>query len=162
MNKFEGLIIGCRLNAPGSWHDSHVAQPIYKKLCTETPTGFYLVADTAFPRGPDQIHGRIRAPIKEGTHLPRDPSAQAKIFEFDCQLLSFRQSAEWANGMLQRTFGRLRVPLTVGYNSSRGDILETCVRLYNLCTNRVGHNQICTVYMPIWRADGEEVWDAFD
>ncbi|KAJ7112687.1 hypothetical protein C8R44DRAFT_833151 [Mycena epipterygia] len=42
--------IAVKLNAPGSWHDSCVAQPIYEKLQTCTPEGFYLVADTTFPR----------------------------------------------------------------------------------------------------------------
>ncbi|KJA14855.1 hypothetical protein HYPSUDRAFT_72352 [Hypholoma sublateritium FD-334 SS-4] len=27
-----GLIIACKLNAPGSWHDAQVAQPIFEKL----------------------------------------------------------------------------------------------------------------------------------
>jgi hypothetical protein len=44
-----GEIIACILNCPGSWHDSHIARSIYKKLCDKTPEGFYLVADTAFP-----------------------------------------------------------------------------------------------------------------
>ena len=44
-----GCVIATRLNAPGSWHDSHVAQPIYEMLCTGTPDGYYLVADMAFP-----------------------------------------------------------------------------------------------------------------
>ncbi|KAJ7653534.1 hypothetical protein DFH06DRAFT_1133698 [Mycena polygramma] len=57
-------IIATNLNAPGSWHDSRIARPIYEKLRTRTPEGFYLVADTAFPRGAKQIEGRIRAPIK--------------------------------------------------------------------------------------------------
>jgi hypothetical protein len=157
-----GLIISCRLNAPGSWHDSRVAQPIYNKLRTSTPDGYYLVADTAFPRGTDQIQGRIRAPIKEGTRLPADPIARTQALAFDRQLLSFRQTAEWGNRMLQQVFGRLRIPLTLNYRRSRGTILECCIRLCNLRTNRVGLNQICTVYMPIWRGGGEEVWTSFE
>ncbi|KAG6828836.1 hypothetical protein H0H93_014699, partial [Arthromyces matolae] len=50
-----GEIIACKLNAPGSWHDSRVARDIYEKLRTRTPEGYYLVTDTAFPRGTDQI-----------------------------------------------------------------------------------------------------------
>ncbi|KAG6917546.1 hypothetical protein DXG01_002183 [Tephrocybe rancida] len=65
----EGPIIAANLNAPGSWHDAHVAQPIFEKLCTQTPTDFYMVADTAFPHGTSQIQGRIRAPIKAGQRL---------------------------------------------------------------------------------------------
>ncbi|KAG6848521.1 hypothetical protein H0H93_016319 [Arthromyces matolae] len=65
----EGLIIAAKLNAPGSWHDAHVAQPIFEKLRKQTPPGFYMVADTAFPRGTAQISGRIRAPVKAGQQL---------------------------------------------------------------------------------------------
>ena len=54
-----GTVIACKLNAPGSWHDSQVAQPIYKKLHTTTLEGNYLVTDTAFPRGTNQIEGHI-------------------------------------------------------------------------------------------------------
>ncbi|PBK88917.1 hypothetical protein ARMGADRAFT_1084018 [Armillaria gallica] len=36
----KGEIITCKLNALGSWHDSHVAKPIYEKLCTQTLEGF--------------------------------------------------------------------------------------------------------------------------
>jgi len=61
-----GVIIDVNTNAPGSWHDSRVAQPMYEKLLTKTPDGFYLVADTAFPRGSLDIAGRIEAPIKHG------------------------------------------------------------------------------------------------
>ena len=48
MIHMEGVIIACSFNAPRSWHDSCVAQPIYEKLLNDTPDGFYLVADTAF------------------------------------------------------------------------------------------------------------------
>jgi hypothetical protein len=157
-----GVIIGCRLNAPGSWHDARVAQPIYEKLRMSTPEGFYVVTDTAFPRGTDQIHGRIRAPMKEGTRLPADPIVRTETLAYDRQLLSFRQTAEWGNGILQKVFGRLRVPLPINNESRRAFILENCVRLCNLRTRRVGLNQIRTVYMPIWKDNGqEEMWLSF-
>ncbi|KAH7930088.1 hypothetical protein BV22DRAFT_1001525 [Leucogyrophana mollusca] len=159
----QGLIIACRLNAPGSWHDSRVAQPIYEKLRTQTPEGYYLVTDTAFPRGTSQIAGRIKAPIKEGQRLPLDPLERQSLLAFDRQLLSFRQSTEWGMRSLQGSFGRLRVPLEVSYIDKRGDLLETCVRLHNARTEMVGINQIRTVYMPIWKADEqEEIWAHFE
>ena len=61
-----GLIIGAHLNAPGSWHDSRVAQPIYRRLLNDTPAGVYLVADTALTRGNQVIDGHIKAPLKAG------------------------------------------------------------------------------------------------
>ena len=64
-----GAVIAAKLNAPGSWHDLCVTQPIYEKLLTKMPAGYYLVADTAFPRGTNQIQGCIRAPIKVGQKI---------------------------------------------------------------------------------------------
>jgi hypothetical protein len=66
-----------------------VARGIYEKLRTQTPEGYYLVTDTAFPRGTDQIAGRIRAPLKQGQCLPADLVERNCIASFDRQLLSF-------------------------------------------------------------------------
>ncbi|KIJ92624.1 hypothetical protein K443DRAFT_13455 [Laccaria amethystina LaAM-08-1] len=90
-----GVIIAANFNAPGSWHDSRVAQPIYDKLQNETPDGFYLVADTAFPRGAVEIEGRIMAPIKSGQRLRSTDDEIEERFAYDRELLSFRQTAEW-------------------------------------------------------------------
>lgn len=64
-----GTIIASRFNAPGSWHDLRVAQPIYEQLCTNTPNGFYIIMDTAFPQGVQDIEGHIEAPLKTGQHI---------------------------------------------------------------------------------------------
>lgn len=158
-----GVIIGAKINAPGSWHDSRVARGLYEKLRSETPEGYYLVCDTAFPCGTDQIQGKIKAPKKDGTWWPADPELCKTAMATDRQLLSYRQTAEWGNRGLQGCFGRLRIPLEVNHSNQRSDLLETCGRLYNLRTRKVGINQIRTVYMPIWRADGQdEIWDAFE
>lgn len=84
-----------------------MARGIYEKLRTQTPEGYYLVTDTAFPRGTDQIAGRIRAPLKQGQRLPADLAERNRIASFDRQLLSFRQAAEWGMRSLQGSFGRL-------------------------------------------------------
>lgn len=158
-----GEIIACKLNAPGSWHDSRVARGIYEKLRTRTPDRYYLVTDTAFPRGTDQIAGRIRAPMKAGQRLPADPVQREQIERCDRQLLSYRQAAEWGMRALQGSFGRLRVPLPVEHADRRGDLLETCVRLLNVRTRLVGINQIRSVYLPIWKAnEQEEIWNSFE
>ncbi|EDQ98024.1 uncharacterized protein LACBIDRAFT_316314 [Laccaria bicolor S238N-H82] len=158
-----GVIIACKLNAPGSWHDSRVARPIYEKLRAETPEGYYLVTDTAFPRGTDQIKGRIKAPMKDGTRLPADPVARKAAMAFDRQLLSYRQTAEWGMRAVQGSFGRLRVPLEINFEARRGDLLETVVRLYQIRTRLVGINQIRSVYMPIWREnEQEQLWSHFE
>jgi hypothetical protein len=159
-----GTIIAASINSPGSWHDSKVAQPVYNQLRTETPDGFYLVADTAFPRGARQIEGRIRAPIKSGQKICGTYTEIQERLAFDRQLLSYRQTAEWGMRGLQGSFGRLRVPLEINRNSQRGDLIETCVRLNNVRAELVGINQIRSVYMPIWNQnpEDEEVWTNFE
>ncbi|KIY48681.1 hypothetical protein FISHEDRAFT_42869 [Fistulina hepatica ATCC 64428] len=151
-----GEIIGCRLNAPGSWHDARIARPIYEKLEMATPDGFYLVTDTAFPQGTDRIRGKIRAPMKENTRLPLDAAERQLALNFDRQLLSFRQTAEWGMRAIQGSFGRLRVPLPIKDSSRRGNILEVCLRLHQLRTRKVGINQIYTVYVTMWTEDAEQ------
>lgn len=65
---------------------------------------------------------------------------------------------------MQGSFGRLRIPLPINYAEQRGDILESCSRLFNLRTRRVGLNQIRTVYMPIWNTNQEleNIWNNFE
>lgn len=147
------------LNAPGSWHDAHVARPIFQALERDVPDGFFLVADTAFPRGTASIKGKICAPMKGGEYIPADPVEQALALRVNRQLLSYRQTAEWGMRTLQGSFGRLRVPLPIKSEESRRELLEICVRLNNLRARCVGINQIRNVYMPTWKAsEDEELW----
>ncbi|KIK75098.1 hypothetical protein PAXRUDRAFT_787466 [Paxillus rubicundulus Ve08.2h10] len=62
----QGVIIAARTNAPGSWHDSCVAQPIYQILHEKMPDVYYSISDTAYPRGTVEIEGHIHAPLKDG------------------------------------------------------------------------------------------------
>lgn len=102
--------------------------------------------------------------MKDGTRIPGTEDEVAHILAFDRQLLSYRQTAEWGMWTMQGSFGRLRIPLQIAYKEARGDLLETCTRLFNLRTRRVGHNQIRSVYMPIWREnqDLEAIWTSFE
>lgn len=151
------------MNLPGSWHDSRVARAIYEKLEHHTPEGYYLVTDTAFPRGTNRVQEHIKAPIKSGARLPADKKERDEFLHFNNQLTSYRQTAEWGNRGLQGSFGRLRMPLPIDDVSARGDMLEICFCLYNLRAREVGLNQIREVYMPIWKAgEQERVWNHFE
>lgn len=131
------------MNSPGSWHDSRVARTIYHKLEHNTPAGYYLVTDTAFPRGTLRVQDHIKAPIKSGTALPHDKRARDEFMQFNNQLLSYRQTAEWGNRGLQGSFGRLRMPLPINNISARGDLLEVCFRLYNLRARKCRYKGSC-------------------
>jgi hypothetical protein len=151
------------LNAPGSWHDSRVARSIYNKLLERTPEPFYVIADTAFPRGPSSIQGKIKAPLKSGQPITADPLEQDSVLAFNRQLLSYRQTAEWGMRALQGAFPRLRVPLEADNTEARQETLETIVRLHNLRTLRIGTNEIREVYMPLWKkSEDERLWHDLD
>ncbi|KAJ7147905.1 hypothetical protein C8R43DRAFT_1088467 [Mycena crocata] len=129
-----------------------------------TPADFYLVADTAFPRGAKQIEGRIKAPIKSGQKIIGTAEEIEGRLAFDRQLLSYRQTAEWGMHGLQGSFGRLRIPLEINRQEERGDLLEICARLNNVRAELVGINQIHNVYMPLWKdiREQEEIWTNFE
>ncbi|KAG2337597.1 hypothetical protein BDR05DRAFT_978457 [Suillus weaverae] len=149
----QGIVIAARTNTPGSWHDSH-----------HTPAGYYIVADTAFPRGSNNIDGCICAPLKQGQTLRGTAADIEECMAFNHELFSYRQTAEWGMRGLQGAFGHLRVPLGTSDKEVRGDLIETCVHLHNLRAKRVGINQICTVYMNHWQATDEdiEIWHDFE
>ncbi|KAI0371862.1 hypothetical protein BV20DRAFT_1067190 [Pilatotrama ljubarskyi] len=154
-----GILKAAVYNAPGSWHDAKVARPIYKKLREKTPQGYFLVADTAFPRGTRAIEGRIQAPLKSGTRLPQDPVERDALLMWNRQLVSYRQTAEWGVRQVRSGFGRLRVPLDVSDPVGRGDLLEVCFRSMNLRTIRVGISEIRTVYMCLWQeSEDRDIW----
>lgn len=157
-----GVIIACALNAPGSWHDSRIAQRIYDRLLDDTPDGYYLVADTAFPRGPASIQGRIQAPLKQDSRLPEDPEELNNLLRFNRQLLTYRQTAEWGMRTIQGSFGRLRLPLPIAKTQKRRELLETCARLFNLRTRRVGISQIKNTYVTLWMDNDDQLWSSFE
>lgn len=157
LRSYTGEIIHAALNAPGSWHDSRVARPLYELLSEKLPAEYYLVSDTAFPQGAGRCPGKIRAPLSAGSVLPDDPDELAYVLAFNRELLSFRQSAEWGMRSLQGAFSRLRVPLPIEDLPFRQDLLEICVRLHNIRVRCVGINEIRNVYQPIW-APVEEAW----
>ncbi|KAG2346649.1 hypothetical protein BDR05DRAFT_974303 [Suillus weaverae] len=159
----EGVVIAARTNAPGSWHDSRLTSHIYTQLRVDTPPNYYLVADTAFPRGSTSIDGRIRAPLKHGQVLWGSAAEIEEHMVFNQELLPYRQTAEWGMRAIQGAFGRLCIPLNISNQEARSDLIEICLQLHNLRAIRVSVNQIQTVYMKHWQAteDDLNVWQDF-
>ena len=101
--------------------------------------------------------------MKDGTQLLVDEEEQNQLLQYDRQLLSYRQTAKWGMHTMQGSFGRLHIPLPINHSDLRGDLLEMVSRLFNLHAHAVGHNQIWTVYIPIWREyEQEELWMSFE
>jgi hypothetical protein len=63
---------------------------------------------------------------------------------------SLRQAAEWGMRAIQSAFPRLHDDIRYEEFGSRQLILSVMVMLYNFRCDRVGLNQIQTVYVPEW------------
>lgn len=125
---------------------------IYKKLLEETPDGHFLIANTVFPRNGDGLANKIKTPLKHGGRFPRGTTraqAQRKV-KYSNAITSARQAVEWGMRAIQGAFWRLRMPLDINDPFGRRILIETCLRLHNLRTRRIGNNQICTVYLNNW------------
>lgn len=137
----DGCCIWARINCPGSWHDSHVAQPLIAMMAA-CPAPYCLVADSAFPsRG--LLDEKIRTPAKSNQCLTRQQELYSN------KITSLRQACEWGMRALEGGFGRLKTTLTVD-KDIRFAIIFSCVHLFNIRTRWTAVNQIRTVYDPRW------------
>ncbi|KNE90844.1 hypothetical protein PSTG_15712 [Puccinia striiformis f. sp. tritici PST-78] len=146
----DGALIHSVLNAPGSWHDSAIAEPLYNKLLYNTPEGYRVISDTAFPRKTDRLRSRILAPVKRGDRLPQTPRSFARLKLLNNQLVSARQAAKWGMHSLQGSFARIKLPLPANDHPYRFRLLKVICRLHQLRCQMVGINQTRSVYRSVW------------
>ena len=138
-----GCIAMCSINAPGSWHDSQVAESggVYDKIAAiYEKYGLNVIADSAFPRG---SKGGI---VRSNKINEAGPQTHAEISR-DQSLTSARQPAEWGMRALQGAFPRLTCTLPYEERGFRKAFIGLVVRLHNARTRLVGVNQIRAVYM---------------
>ena len=109
-----------------------MAEQLYYKLLHDTPHGYRVISDTAFPRCTNRLDYRIVAPMKKGDHVPAAPREYAQLKVFNDQLVSARQAAEWGMRALQGSFGRLKLPMPATDHKYRAEILELAVRLHQV------------------------------
>ncbi|QRW07061.1 DDE superfamily endonuclease [Ceratobasidium sp. AG-Ba] len=148
----KGMIIAATINAPGSWHDVRVASvDIYDLLLDETPEGYRVLADSAFQSNNENLAKKIHTPLKRNNIFPGlNPEQVNDEWEYSAVVTSARQAVEWGMRAVQGSFARLRIPLSANDSHGRQLLIESCLRLHNLRTTRVGINQIRTVYLPYW------------
>ena len=82
------MIIHAILNAPGLLHDSNIAKRLYCKLMYNTPIGYQLISNTAFPQCKNQLNYHILAPMKRGDRVPESPRTFARMKILNEQLVS--------------------------------------------------------------------------
>ena len=114
-----------------------------------TPSGYAVLADSAFTRGGGFLEGEILRARKSNemgsnSNVPRSTWLAAVDTLLESALPSERQSAEWGLRALKGPFARLKTVLPADAHA-RYRILGLCVHLYNLRVRKVGLNQIRTV-----------------
>ena len=138
----DGTICICALNAPGTMHDSTLADygGVYFKLQKiYEETGGKVVVDSAFKLASNPYV------IKSSQTLPAGDRLAILIAR---DATSLRQSAEWGMRQFQASFPRTKDPIQYELNGERRIILRLIIYLFNFRTRVVGCNQIRSVFLP--------------
>mmetsp|Transcript_14810 Transcript_14810/g.33985 ORF Transcript_14810/g.33985 Transcript_14810/m.33985 type:complete len:300 (-) Transcript_14810:117-1016(-) len=137
----DGCIRICTLNAPGTFHDSTMAEyGIYEKM-EELYNQFQVkvVVDSAF-----NLAGKPYL-IRSSQDDPTDGGARG--VQLNRAATSVRQLSEHGMRMIQGQFPRLKDPMLYKEFGERRVILNLMVLLYNYQTNTTGINHILNSFM---------------
>jgi hypothetical protein len=137
----DGRIRICTINAPGTWHDSNMADyGVYDKMeAVYQETNARVVVDSAFKlRDVDFLRKSSQQPAIDAT-----PSE----IVLNTALTAARQCSEHGMRMISGQFPRLKDRMPLGDFQDRRVILQLMVYLYNYQTYNVGINHILNNYM---------------
>ena len=149
----DGMIIFALLNAPGSVHDSTLSEwgKLYNILNNiHIRTGGKCCMDSAFAAVGNPSVIRSSNDVCNARTVE-----EALIFK---EATSLRQSAEWGMHALQSAFPRITERVRYEESGFRSLILTAMSLLYNFRCDRVGLNQIRTVYAPLLNKDPSKVF----
>ena len=137
----DGCIRICTLNAPGTFHDSTMADyGIYEKMeQLYEEYGVKVVVDSAF-----NLSGKPYL-IQSSQHDPAD--AGARGVTLNRAATSVQQLSEHGMRMIQGQFPRLKDPMVLEDFGEQRVILNLMVLLYNYQTNATGINEILNSFM---------------
>jgi DDE superfamily endonuclease len=150
----DGRIINAVLNAPGSVHDSTLAEwgNVYETLeSVYLRTGGRCCLDSAFAAK------RADYLIKSAQNL--NVAKDATELNEMSQATSIRQAAEWGMRAVQSAFPRLTDKIKFEENGERRVFLALAVMLYNVRLELVGLNQIRNTYVPSLSRDADFIID---
>jgi DDE superfamily endonuclease len=145
----DGKMIATVMNAPGSLHDSTLAEwgGIYDKLeAVYDRTGAKCCVDSAFQSSSNNYM------IKSSENITNADDGMSLLRQQ--QATSLRQAAEWGMRAIQSSFPRLKDRIM--YEESgveRRVFLSLVTLLYNYRLHYVGLNQLRNTYMPHLSAD---------
>jgi hypothetical protein len=141
----EGKILFACFNAPGSWHDSHVAQPLVV-IVLDRLGNYKICVDQGFKRSGNLLN-KFVGPISKSRRRNLSPILRQMLIRQHNIYVSLRQSSEWGMRALEGSFSRLKSRLT-SKAKTRHKIILSILLLHNLRTSRVGLNQIANVFNP--------------
>jgi len=146
----DGRIIRCIANAPGSLHDSTLAEwaGIYDALEeVYQRTGAKCCVDSAF--------ASVNNPyLLKSSQTPLDGDGPVALLRNE-QATSLRQAAEWGMRAIQSAFPRLKDRIRCEAAGERRIFLALVPLLYNFRLATVGLNQLQNTYVPSWSVDSE-------
>jgi hypothetical protein len=138
----DGVIKICGLNAPGTMHDSTLADygKVYEKLeAVFDETGGKVVVDSAFRLANNNFI------IKTGQNVPVG-NQQVVVRARDATYI--RHSSEWGMRQFQASFPRMKDEFRLETQGERRIILLLVVYLFKYRMNLVGCNQVRSTFTP--------------
>ena len=140
-----GKIFYAAINYPGSWHDSQVVQGLIS-IVLQAIGIYQLCVDKGFPRSGD-LFDKFVGPLSKKTKKNLAPINRDAIIARHDIYVSLRQASEWYMRSLQGTLCRLKLRLTSN-KKKRHNIILSIILLHNFRLEKVGLNQIATVFNP--------------
>jgi len=147
----DGRVIMAVMNAPGSIHDSTLAEwgDVYSELeVVHGRTGGVCCVDSAFAANKNPYL------IKSSQSISGHESP-LQMLQKD-QATSLRQAAEWGMRAIQGAFPRLKDAIHYEENGERRVFLSLVPLLYNFRPETVGLNQLRNTYCPSWGVDAKD------
>jgi DDE superfamily endonuclease len=153
----DGRCISAVLNAPGSLHDSTLAEwgGVYAELeDLYNRSGGKCCVDSAF----STVNNTFLLKSSEN-YSNADTAIDMLRME---QATSLRQAAEWGMRAIQSAFPRLKDRIHYEENGERAVFMSLVPLLYNFRLEKVGLNQIRNVYCRSWSIDSTFLIDVTD
>lgn len=143
----DGTIVALTINVPGCIHECTIATygnvydnmaDLFQKFQVKS------VVDSAFMSKKNPF--MIQSSKKEPTDIE---DGDFRTMRMHCEATSYRQTAEWGMGTLQRSFPRIKDEIIYEELGERVVILKLLVLLFNVRANKVGISQIKNTYMSL-------------
>jgi len=146
----DGRIVMATINAPGSLHDSQLANwgGFYDTLSdVYDQTGGMCCVDSAF--------ACVGKPfLIQSSQKPNGNEDAIGLLQMS-EATALRQAAEWGMHAIQASFPRMTERIRIEENGERRVFLHLMPLLYNFRLTNVGLNQLQSTHCPGWSVEAE-------